>query len=272
MFLGAEFFHKKPRTTDRISAIYNAFDHTKSNSERYTAANFKAFLEKVDLHYLPHIKHSYLALAKKDIDHWYKKPLRAIINRITTLENERAKVYPEHKTVAKATSIAAWAGSGLVKKKDGFDFLPMNAPDDKDKQFLRNTLRLLPNEFSTDVKNGGFTFGYSSYYYTHHPIIGGFEGKLSYSHSENFTDFARADLNLFTDYDDFMKLGLGVSLFGDMSGAFYKPKSSYGANAYVDLMDIFRITYVRRFHDKEKRNYIYFGIENIPSLIYWLNR
>ncbi|RUM72910.1 MAG: hypothetical protein DSZ10_04270 [Sulfurovum sp.] len=272
MFLEAEFFHKKPRTTDRISAIYNAFDHTKSDSERYTTADFKAFLEKIDLHYLPHTKHSFLAIAKKDIDHWYKKPLRAIINRITTLENERAKVYPEHKTVAKATSIAAWAGSGLVKKKDGFDFLPMNAPDDKDKQFLRNTLRLLPNEFSTDVKNGGFTFGYSSYYYTHNPIIGGFEGKLSYSHSENFTDFARADLNLFTDYDDFMKLGLGVSLFGDMSGAFYKPKSSYGANAYVDLMDIFRITYVRRFHDKEKRNYIYFGIENIPSLIYWLNR
>ena len=272
MFLDAEFYHKKPKTTDRISAIYNAFDHTQSDSERYDIEDFKVFLEKLDVRYLKHSKHSFLARAKKDIEHWYKKPLRSIINRITTLENERAKVYPEHETVAKATSIAAWAGSGFVKKKDGFDILPMNAPDDEDTQSLRNALRLLPNDFATDMKNGGFTFGYSSYYYTQNDIINGFEGKLSYSHSENFTDFARADLNAFTDYDDFMKLGLGVSVFGDMDGAFYKQESAYGVNAYVDFIDIFRLTYVRRFQDREKQDYIYFGIENIPSLLYWLNR
>ena len=272
MFLEAEFDHKKPETTDRISAIYNAFDHRQNDSERYDMEDFKAFLEKLDLHYLTLSKHSFFTRAKKDIDHWYKKPLRDIINRITTLENERAKVYPEHKTIAKATSIAAWAGSGLVKKRDGFDILPMNAPDDKERQTLRNTLRLLPNAFSTDMKNGGFTLGYSSYYYMTGQVINGFEGKLSYSHSENYTDFARADLNLFKDYDDFVKFGLGVSLFGDMRGAFYKQKSAYGLNAYMDFMDIFRLTYVRRFQDREKQDYIYFGIENIPSLLYWLNR
>ena len=272
MFLNAEFYHKNPKTSDRISAIYNAFNHTQNDSERYDVENFKVFLKELNVCYLKQSKHSFLARAKKDMNHWYKKPLRAIINRITTLENERAKIYPEHKTVAKATSIAAWAGSGFVKKKDGFDILPMNAPDDEDKQTLRNTLRLLPNDFSTDMKNGGFTFGYSSYYYTKNDIINGFEGKLSYSHSENFTDFARADLNAFTDYDDFMKLGLGVSIFGDMDGTFYKQESAYGINAYVDFMDIFRLTYVRRFQDREKQDYIYFGIENIPSLLYWLNR
>jgi len=272
LFLEAEFDHLNPKTTDRISAIYNAFDHTQTDSERYDIEDFKAFLEKLDLRYLTLSKHSFLTRAKKDIAHWYKKPLRDIINRITTLENERAKVYPEHKTVAKATSIAAWAGSGLVKKKDGFDILPMNAPDDKETQTLRNTLRLLPNAFSTDMKNGGFTLGYSSYYYMTGHVINGFEGKLSYSHSENYTDFARADFNLFKDYDDFITFGIGMSLFGDMEGSFYKQESAYGLNAYMDFMDIFRLTYVRRFQDREKQDYIYFGIENVPSLLYWLNR
>jgi len=272
MFLNVEFFHKKPKTTDRISAIYNAFNHSKRDNERYDVASFKTFLEKLNIHYLKPNKHSFLARAKKDIEHWYKKPLRAIINRITTLENERAKVIPEHETVAKATSIAAWAGSGFVKKKAGFDFLPMNAPDDEDKKSLRNILRLLPNEFSTDMKNGGFTFGYSSYWYNNNDFIDGVEGKLSYSHSENFTDFTRFDLNTFIDYDDFMKLGIGASMFGDMDGSFYRKESAFGVNAYVDFIDIFRLTYVRRFQNKEKQDYIYFGIENIPSLLYWLNR
>lgn len=271
IFLNAEFFHKTPKTTDRISAAYNAFNTSKNDSERYDIKEFKHFLSKLDLGYLKHTKYSFIAKAKEDIDQWYKKPLRAIINRITTLENERAKIYPEHETVAKATSIAAWAGAGMVKKKDGFDFLPMNAPDDSDKQTLRNTLRFLPNELSTDMQNGGFTLGYSNYWYKDMSVIDGFEGKFSYSHSENFTDFARADINTFINYDDFMKIGGGASFFGDMDGAFFKKESAYGINAYVDFMDIFRLTYVRRFGDTEK-DYLYFGIENIPSLIYWLNR
>ena len=74
------------------------------------------------------------------------------------------------------------------------------------------------------------------------------------------------------EYDDLMKFGAGVSFFGDMEGSFYKKDSAYGLNTYVDIMDIFRLTYVRRDGDLEKNNYLYFGVENIPSLIYWLNR
>ena len=71
-----------------------------------------------------------------------------------------------------------------------------------------------------------------------------------------------------------MKYGGGVSLFGDMEGYFYKDDSAYGLNTYVDIADIFRLTYVYRYGDKDliDKNYLYFGIENIPSLIYWLNR
>ena len=69
-----------------------------------------------------------------------------------------------------------------------------------------------------------------------------------------------------------MKFGLGVSLFGDTEGSFYDRDKAYGFNTYVDFLDIFRFTYVRRDGDTDNNDYIYFGIENIPGLIYWLNR
>jgi predicted acylesterase/phospholipase RssA len=272
LFLQTEFHHKEPKVTDRISAIYTAFNTQVNDSNRYDIPEFKTFLSQLDIDYLKHTKYSFLSRAKKDIIHWYKKPLRAIINRITTLENERAKIYPEHTTIAKATSIAAWAGSTFVKKKDGLDILPMNAPRDKGKSSLQTVLRLLPNELATDMKNGGFTMGYSSYWYKNMNLLNGFEGKFSYNHSQNFTDFARMDINAFKEYDDFVKFGIGASLFGDMRGSFYKKESAYGFNAYVDFMDIFRLTYVKRYGDIEDHDYIYFGVENIPSLLYWLNR
>jgi predicted acylesterase/phospholipase RssA len=272
LFLQTEFHHKKPKVTDRISAIYTAFNTQLNDKDRYDIPEFKKFLSRLDINYLKQTKHSFLSRAKRDIDHWYKKPLRTIINRITTLENERAKTYPEHETVAKATSIAAWAGSTFVKKKDGFDILPMNTPRDEEKESLLTALRLLPNELATDMYNGGFTVGYSSYWYNDITVINGFEAKFSYNHSENFIDFARADINLFKEYDDFIKFGIGTSFFGDMKGSFYKEESAYGFNTYVDFMDIFRLTYVKRYGDIEDHDYLYFGIENIPSLLYWLNR
>ena len=58
-----------------------------------------------------------------------------------------------------------------------------------------------------------------------------------------------------------------------MERLIYNRDSAYGFNTYVDIMDIFRLTYVKRHGDNiENNDYIYFGIENIPSLIYWLNR
>jgi hypothetical protein len=80
------------------------------------------------------------------------------------------------------------------------------------------------------------------------------------------------DVNAFAEYDDFVKFGAGVSGFGNMKGSFYQRDNAYGANAYIDLMDVFRITYVRRHGENIDNNYFYLGIENIPSLIYWLTR
>lgn len=272
LFLKTEFFHLIPKTTDRFSAIYNAFNIKKSDAKRYNNAEFKTFLSKLDMRYLKESKNAFLTYAKKDIDNWYKKPLRLIINRITTLENDRAEVYKEHKPVAKVTSIGAWAGSTFIKDKNGFQFLPLNVPQDEEKKKLRTALRLLPGEIATDMKNGGISLGYTALYYNDMDILNGFEAKASYIVSDDIPDFVRVDFNTFKEYDNFMKFGAGVSLFGDMKGSFYKRDSVYGFNTYVDILDIFRFTYVRRDGDTDNNDYIYFGIENIPGLIYWLNR
>jgi predicted acylesterase/phospholipase RssA len=276
LFLNTEFYHKKVQTTDNFSAIYNAINKDKQDSKRYTTDEFKAFLYNLDTQYFKYPngkKDAFLQNAKKDIESWYKRPLNHIIARIATLENERAEIYEDHASFATATSVAAWAGSTFVKDKKGFEFLPLNIPEEEGKTVLRTALKILPGEVATDMKNGGVSFGYRSLYYTDMDIINGFEAKTSYVIGDKVPDFIRFDLDTFTAYDDFMKLGAGISLFGDMEGSFYKRESAYGFNAYIDFVDIFRFTYVNRQGSNiSNQNYIYFGIKNIPSLIYWLNR
>lgn len=272
LFLTTEFYGTHPKTNDKFSAIYNAFDIKKGDTTRYTIKEFKKFLARLDTGYLLPSKQSFLSYAKKDIDQWYKQPLRTIIGRITTLENERASVYPESSSVAKITSIAAWAGSTFVKKKDGFDILPLNAPEDKDKETFRTALRFLPGEIANDIRNGGITLGYNAYWYKNLELLNGFEAKAAYSFNDDISDFIRVDLNTFKEYGDFVKFGAGFTLFGDMEGDFFDPDTAYGFNTYIDLIDIFRFTYVRRYGDPARNDYFYFGIENIPSLLYWLNR
>jgi len=275
LLLNTEFHHIKPKTTDRFSAIYNAFDIEKPNEKRYGNDEFKTFLTKLDMRYLKTSENSFLAYAKEDIDNWYKRPLRFIVNRITTLENDRAEIYPDHAGIATMTSVGAWTASSSLKDKNGFHFLPLDVPKDEGLENFRTALRLLPNEITTDLANGGMSLGYSGFYYDDKwDLITGIETKASYIIADKRANFVRLDISAFKEHDDFMKFGGGVSLFGDMEGSFYKRDSAYGLNTYVDIADIFRLTYVYRDGDKDKidTNYLYFGIENIPSLIYWLNR
>ena len=272
LFLGTEFYHLKPKTTDRFSAIYNAFNTVKTDSERYDNDEFKLFLTNLDMHYLETNKKGFLVRAKQDIDNWYKRPLRFVVNRITSIENDYAKEDDEHASVAMLTNLSAWAGNTFIKDKSGFHFLPLDVPRDPGKETLRTALRLLPGEVGTDLNNGGMSLGYTALYYADMDYLSGLEAKASYVIADKTTNFVRADFNAFKEYDNFMKIGGGVSFFGDMEGTFYKSDSAYGLNTYVDFIDIFRFTYVYRDGDKVDHNYFYFGIENIPSLIYWLNR
>lgn len=272
LFLNTEFHHIKPKTTDRISAIYNSFDLSKPDAERYETDDFKAFLVKLDMKYMKESKHNFLTYAKSDIDNWYKRPLREIIARISILENNRQNAgLPA--SFGTETAIAAWAATPFVKEKRGFEFLPMNVPEDKGLEGFRTALRFLPGEIATDIKNGGLSFGYTALYHMQNKeIISGLEGKVSYVAITNETDFIRGDIGAYKEYDDFLKFGVGASFFGNVEGSFYERDSAYGLNTYVDVMDIFRLTYVHRHGSEYKSGHLYFGIENIPSLIYWLNR
>lgn len=273
MFLNAEFHHIKPKTTDRFSNIYNSFNLKKPDATRYSNEEFKAFLSKLDMKYMHKSKNSFLVYAKADIDNWYKRPLREIIARIALLENDRAKIH-RGTAFAVETSIAGWASTSFLKEKRGFEFFPFNTPEDKDNEDLRTALRFMPQEFAIDAKNGGLSFGYTAFLYhlENKEIISGIEGKASYVAISNQDDFIRGDLSVYKEYHDFLKFGMGGSFFGNTQGKFYKSDSAYGLNAYIDIMDTFRFSYVRRNGDRYKKSHIYFGIENIPTLIYWLNR
>jgi hypothetical protein len=272
MLKDIEFKHITPKTTNRFSAIYNAFNLHKRDSKRYDIEDFKAFLTKLDIRYLDKDKSPFLVYVKKDVNNWYKRPFRAIINRVTTLENDRAKIYKEHASFAKVTTLSAWIASTYVAEKDGWDILPLHVPEDEGKASFRTALRFLPGEVATDMKNGGVSFGYTALYYANFDYLSGFEAKAAYVVGDRTSDFVRVDLDAFYEMDDFFKFGVGASAFGDMEGDFYKQDSAYGLNTYVDIMDIFRFTYVHRHGDMDKNDYIYFGIENLPSLIYWMNR
>ncbi|MCF6206010.1 MAG: patatin-like phospholipase family protein [Sulfurovum sp.] len=271
-FLATEFKQTKIPRNNRYAAIYYAFNLKVPENERYTVDAFTQFLGALDMRYLPVKKESFLAHARKDIHHWAKRPLRVLINRITTLENERAKIYPGYATTAKSISIAAWGISSLVKEKEGWDIFPMNAPNDKEHQTYRTALRLLPSELATDTINGGASLGYSIYWYKDLGLFSGFEFKPSYTFNADDGDFMRMDVNAFSEYNDFVKFGLGASGFGNMEGSFYQRDNAFGINAYIDVMDIFRLTYVRRYGDVKDNDFFFIGVENIPSLIYWLTR
>jgi len=272
LFLETEFYKTNPKTTDKFSAIYNAFNREKSDTMRYANDDFKLFLSKLDLSYLNVEKDGFVAYAKKDIDNWYKRPLRSIVSRITSIENDRAKVYPDHASVAMLASMGAWAGNSFIKEKDGLYILPLDVPQDEGKASLRTALRLLPGEVAADLSNGGMSLGYTALYYANWGVLNGFEAKASYVIADKTSNFLRIDMSAFKAYNDSMKFGMGPSFFGDIEGSFYQRDSAFGANAYVDFLDIFRLTYVYRDGEKVDNNYFYFGIENIPSLLYWLNR
>jgi len=273
LFLNTEFNHLVPKTTDKFSAIYNAFNLKKPDADRYDIDEFKAFIAKLDLNYLDKTSGvERLAYVKEDIDNWYRKPARQILARIATLEDIRTEIYPENASVSVGVSAGIWAGNTFIKEKRGLKVVPFDVPEDEDKAGLRTALRLLPNDLSIDAINGGMSFGYNAIYYTKSDVIDGIEGKASYIFTNDAPDFMRADLGIFKEYNDALKFGAGGSFFGDMKGSFYKRDSAFGFNTYIDVLDIFRVTYVRRDGDIPDNDYLYFGIENIPSLIYWLNR
>ena len=272
LFFDTEFNGlKTPKTDNKFAAIYNAFNHNKVDSKRYDITEFDHFLSKLNMEYI-HNEGSYIPADKEELDEWYKKPLSLIINRISTLENDYAQIEGNSQAIAKITNMMAWMGNNMVKEKEGFELFPLNIPDDPSHPRLATILKALPNELTSDVKNGGIGIAYNAYWYQKKSWLDAVEGKLSVNQSDDISSFIRMDLNMLQEYQGFLRVGMGGSLFGNLESSFYDKEGLYGMNTYVDILDIFRLTYVRRFDHSTESDYIYFGIRNLPSLIYWLRR
>jgi len=160
----------------------------------------------------------------------------------------------------------------MLKEQEGWDILPINAPLDPDEERYRAMLRVVPTELSVDTINGGFSFAYEAYWYRKIGFLNGLDFKASYNVHKSDGDFVRFDADAFSEYNDFLTVGAGVSAFGNVQRKFYDRNSAYGGNLYLDVMNIFRMTYVYRHGDVQDNSYLYFGVENLPSLIYWLSR
>ncbi len=199
-------------------------------------------------------------------DNWYRKPLTNIVQRIVTLEDKNS----ENLSSAIA-SVAAYTAGSFYRTKSGFTYNPVSAPLDKDKLWVK----ALPYELA--LTKNMLSFGYEYYYYFDHDkfyLPRAVEVKPSISFEMNNRDdqvnFARVDFNLHYDIKkDFIMIGAGPSLYRDFTNELDKDVA-VGFNAYVDLLNILRITYTKRDDYAGREHNVYLGINDIPSFIYWV--
>jgi len=269
MLLDIECYAKLPKITDKYSAIFNAFNLKSYQNRRYSFDEFKKFIAKLNNNYLDINENSFLKYAKEYKEDWYKKLGRDFINRVTYIENQRAQEDANYTKVARAMDISAWLSMGVLSKKEGFIIQPVLIPDEDENI---NYYKLLPTEFAIDSVNGGFSLGYSAIYYHDFALFDGIEFKLNYINSKHVNDHLRLDVDPFWHVDDIITAGAGVSVFKNLQKDEKWPDSvGYGANIFIDYNEILRFTYAKRF-GKYRQDYFYFGIKNIPSLFYWLNK
>ena len=271
MFKRVEFCAQLPSQKSRFAAIYRAFNLNLPANKLYSFHAFESFIERLNLEHFHLTPNSFLLYAKEYPKSWYKKSTQEILDRIVLLENRKADKEKSYMPIARALSFSAWVSSGLLTPKEGWEFQPLLFPY-KENSLNAFAYKLFPNEIAFDALNGGLSLGYSLYWYNQFAFFDGVEFKLSLNAGRHIDNFLRFDLDPFIHKKSF-SYGAGPSLFANLQGKkFWEPKSAFGANAYIDYNDIFRLTYVRRFGKTKNRDYLYFGIKNLSSLFYWLNR
>ncbi len=258
---GRGFDRKKHPANQDLVEIYEAIKDTTSMDME----DYHHFIENLQKNgYQAH--NAYLIHTLQYPDNWYRKPLTDIIQRIVMLENENST----NLTPAIA-SVAAYTAGSFYRTKSGLTYNPVSAPLDRDKLGVK----ALPYELA--LTKNMFTLGYEYYYYFEHDkfyLPRAIEAKPSFgfefTNREDQVNFARLDLNL--NYDvkkDFIMIGAGGSLYKDFRSEL-DGSVGVGLNAYLDLLNIFRITYTKRMDYAGRQNNIYFGINDIPSFIYWV--
>jgi hypothetical protein len=273
-FIATEFHERKIPRANRYASIYFAFRRGGTLEDRYSLGGFEYFLRHLNLKYLPPRPGTFLAQISRRPEYWYKEPLQYIINRVTLLENYAAEADPGYEPIASVFNAVAWGVAGLVRRKEGWEVQSIHVPRERAHLGRRKILRLLPKEIAFDAANGGLSLGYEASYFRDFGWIDGFQFRASYNMQKKRDggDFLRLDTDLLHQESEAFTYGFGPSLFGNVQRKFWDSGSGYGANFYVDFMERFRATYVYR-HGKGVNNHaLYFGIENLPSLYYWLTR
>jgi predicted acylesterase/phospholipase RssA len=211
-------------------------------------------------------KNRFLAQALLYPDEWYRESLAFIVQRIVDLEKKNSTNLS--KPIA---SIAAYTAGSFYRHKSGYVYNPVSAPLDQDKLWVK----ALPYELA--ITKNMISLGYENYYYFNHdkpyfPKAMELKPSLSFEmyDKKDQVNFARVDLNLnFEVKKDLLSFGFGPSLYKDLKMSLDR-EVDLGVNAYVDILNIFRITATRRGDYKGQDWYIYIGINDIPSFIYWM--
>lgn len=211
-------------------------------------------------------KNKYLKHALAYPHEWYRESLAFIVQRIVALERKNST------NLTKAISaVAAYTAGSFYRHKSGYTYNPVSAPLDQDKLWVK----MLPYEVA--MTKNMISIGYENYYYFKHDsffIPKAIELKPSLSFElydkKDQVNFARLDLNLnFEIKQDFISVGFGPSLYKDFERTL-DTEIDTGFNAYLDVLNMVRITAARRDDYQGQDWYIYVGVNDIPSFIYWM--
>jgi predicted acylesterase/phospholipase RssA len=258
---GVAFDTKSYKADATLVEIYNAIKETTVGE----IEDYHTFIENLSKSaYKPQNKFLKHTLAHPD--NWYRRPLTNIVQRIVTLEDKNSQ-----NLSSAIASVAAYTAGSFYRTKSGLTYNPVSAPLDRDKLWVK----ALPYELA--LTKNMFSLGYEYYYYFEHDKIylpRGIEFKpniaFEMSNRADQVNFVRMDLNLHYDVKkDFIMIGVGGSAYRDFNSKL-DGGVGFGYNAYVDLLNVLRVTYTKRNNYRGREDSIFFGINDIPSFIYWV--
>ncbi len=246
---------------NNLKKIYDSIKNIPNNNMR----DFHTFINNLNKNsYVA--QNSYLRHALKYPDEWHRQSLASIVHRIVTLERKNSTNLS--KTISQ---VAAYTAGSFYRQKNGYVYNPISAPLDIDKLWIK----YLPYELA--LSKNIISLGYENYYYFDNNsflLPTAIELKPSFSFElydkKNQTNFMRVDLNLnFEVKKDLLGFGFGASAYRDFDNKIDKD-IDFGPNFYIDFLNMVRITATKRDDYSGQDWYIYAGINDIPSFVYWM--
>ena len=255
-------FEKEEFTVDEdLQKIYNSIKNVSVNDMR----DFRTFIANLNKNNYT-AKNNYLQHALNHPSEWHRQSLASIVQRIVILERKHSTNLT--KTISQ---VAAYTAGSFYRHKSGYVYNPVSAPLDRNKLWIK----YLPYELA--LSKNIISIGYENYFYFNYDSLflpKAIELKPSLSFElldkQNQVHFARVDLNLnFEVKKDLVSFGFGASAYRDLGNKLDRDVD-FGPNVYVDFLNMVRITATKRGNYDGQDWYIYAGVNDIPSLIYWM--